>query len=64
LARLDDAAQFVQKKIFSIGEPEKASRNELQELTSKVDKLTESVAALVQKMEDKERIGVRAKPTI
>jgi poly(hydroxyalkanoate) granule-associated protein len=61
LMRLDDAAQFVQKKFFSFAEPEKASRTELQDLTEKVDKLTESLAALVQKLEDK---GVRAKSAI
>jgi poly(hydroxyalkanoate) granule-associated protein len=61
LNRLDDAAQYVQKKIFRTGEPETASRSEFQDLTEKVDKLTASVATLVQKLEDKER---RIKPAL
>jgi poly(hydroxyalkanoate) granule-associated protein len=62
LAGLDDAAQFVQKKFFRFGESAKATQSEFQALTEKVDKLTESVAALVQKMEDKDKIGIRTKP--
>lgn len=64
LARLDDAAQYVQKKIFPTGESEKASRSELQDLTARVEKLTESVAMLVQKMEEKEKLAPKARPAL
>jgi poly(hydroxyalkanoate) granule-associated protein len=64
LARLDDAAQYVQKKIFPSGEPEKASRSELHELTDRVEKLTNSVAALVQKMDDKDKFAPKMKPAL
>lgn len=64
LARLDDAAQYVQKKIFPSGEPEKASRRELHELADRVEKLANSVATLVQKMDDKEKFAPKMKPAL
>ena len=48
-----DAADFVRKRVSGLSEGITFStRDEIKNLTEKVDKLTENVAALVQKMEE------------
>ncbi|MCG3157336.1 MAG: hypothetical protein DKINENOH_03968 [bacterium] len=61
-ARLDDAAEFVRKKVIGPAErPAEAARDEVKILSEKVDKLTESVAALVQRLEEATKTGPKAK---
>jgi len=52
ITRLDDATQFVQKRLFGALEKTAPTQSEMKDLTEKVDKLTESVALLVRKMEE------------
>jgi poly(hydroxyalkanoate) granule-associated protein len=60
LVRFDGAAEYVRKKIFGPAEHEvEVSHDEMKTLSEKVDKLTESVASLVQKMEESTKAGVR-----
>jgi poly(hydroxyalkanoate) granule-associated protein len=60
LSRFDNAAEYVRKKIFGPAEHEaEVSHDEMKTLSQKVDKLTESVASLVQRMEDSTKAGVR-----
>lgn len=59
-SKLESAAGFVRRKINEISEPApEASRDEIKTLTAKVDKLTEAVAALVQKMDEGAKAGVK-----
>ncbi len=61
-SRLDHAAEYVRKTLFGPAEPyAKPSKDEVKTLSEKVDKLTDSVAMLVQKMEDTAKSGARAK---
>jgi len=61
-SRLDSAAEFVRKKLIGPFEPSaEASHDEVKILSEKVDKLTESVAMLVQRMEDSTRTGPKVK---
>ena len=70
ITRLDDATQFVQKKFFGGMEKAAPSRSEMKDLTEKVDKLTDSLAMLVRKMEDtgksapEEAAGARARARV
>lgn len=59
-SKLENAAGYVRRKINEISEsaPE-APRDEIKTLTAKVDKLTEAVAALVQKMDEGAKAGVK-----
>jgi poly(hydroxyalkanoate) granule-associated protein len=60
LLRFDGAAEYVRKKIFGSAEHEgEVSRDEMKILSEKVDKLTESVASLIQKMEESTKAGIR-----
>lgn len=64
-SRLDDAAEFVRKRILGPAAPSgEVSHDEVKILSEKVDKLTESVASLVQRLEDTTKTGPRAKTTI
>jgi poly(hydroxyalkanoate) granule-associated protein len=64
-SRLDHAAEYVRKTLFGPAEPSvKPSKDEVKILSEKVDKLTESVAVLVQKMDDTTKSGPRAKTSI
>jgi poly(hydroxyalkanoate) granule-associated protein len=59
-SKLEGAAGFVRRKISEFSEPAPdASREELKALTEKVDKLTEAVAALVQKMDEGAKTGTK-----
>jgi poly(hydroxyalkanoate) granule-associated protein len=59
-SKLESAAGYVRRKIHEISEPAPdASHDELKALTQKVDKLTEAVAALVQKMDEGAKTGSR-----
>jgi poly(hydroxyalkanoate) granule-associated protein len=59
-SKLESAAGYVRRKINEISEstPE-VSRDEIKALTVKVDKLTEAVAALVQKMDEGTKTGTK-----
>ncbi|MCG3120202.1 MAG: hypothetical protein ALAOOOJD_02827 [bacterium] len=59
-SKLESAAGYVRRKINEISEstPE-ASHDEIKTLTAKVDKLTEAVAALVQKMDEGAKAGIK-----
>ena len=64
-SRLDDASEYVRKKLFGLAEPHaEASRDEVKILSEKVDKLTDSVASLVQKLEETTKTGARVKTAI
>lgn len=52
ITRLDDATQFVQKRLFGAMEKGAPTQSDMKDLTDKVDRLTESVAMLVRKMEE------------
>jgi poly(hydroxyalkanoate) granule-associated protein len=58
--KLESAAGYVRRKINEISEPAtEASHDELKTLTEKVNKLTEAVAALVQKMDEGAKAGTK-----
>lgn len=64
-SRLDHAAEFVRKTLLGPAEPTaKPSKDEVKTLSEKVDKLSESVAMLVHKMEDATRSGSRPKSPV
>jgi poly(hydroxyalkanoate) granule-associated protein len=59
-SKLESAAGYVRRKINEISEPTADSaRDEIKTLTDKVNKLTEAVATLVQKMDDGTKTGSR-----
>jgi poly(hydroxyalkanoate) granule-associated protein len=59
-SKLEGAAGYVRRKINEISEPApEMSRDEIKALTEKVNKLTEAVAALIQKMEDGTKTGAK-----
>lgn len=61
-SRLDHAAEYVRKRLFGPAVPSaETTHDEVKVLSEKVDKLTESVALLVQKLEDSAKSGARAK---
>lgn len=64
-SRLDHAAEFVRKRLFGPAEPSaEISHDEVKILSEKVDKLSDSVAMLVQKLEDSTKSGARSKAAI
>jgi len=61
-ARRDDAAEFLRKKVIGPAErPAEAARDKVKILSEKVDKLTASGAALVQRLEKATKTGPKAK---
>jgi len=57
-SKLESAAGYVRRKINEISEPAPETPNtEIKSLTEKVDKLTQAVAALVQKMDEGAKAG-------
>jgi hypothetical protein len=63
ISKLDNAAKFVQEKVFGAVEPSGVSRDEVKDLSDKVNKLTETVAILVQKLEETGKTGAKARTT-
>ena len=53
--RLDNAARYVHKKLFGTGEATPAAASEIEDLTKKVDKLTEMVAVLTQELAESKK---------
>jgi poly(hydroxyalkanoate) granule-associated protein len=59
-SKLEGAAGYVRRKINEISaSTPNVSRDEVKALTAKVDKLTEAVAALVQKMDEGTKTGTK-----
>lgn len=64
-SRLDDAAEFIRKRVLGPSEASgEVTHDEVKILSEKVDKLTESVASLVHRLDDATKTGPRAKTTM